>query len=281
MCDVGSRTCFGEISLLFNGRRTATVQTMEACYVIIIPKQTFNKYMKEPMLKKLNITIQFLKSLNFFDELDPNVLLILASKTNLSVLQANSLIIRQDKKSKYIYFISKGRVRILRNLPMLIVNEDIDETNYTKLFRDPDEKQLKDPNQVRHMLLELTELGQYECFGEEYKSVSNFMLNPGELIKKEVPYTAISSMQVECYCIKKKDFYEYIDDKTRKQFMIYMWRYPRDYELRSAYYEQHTWNQFKKGYIEKNVKIPSIIFNNSRRMQEIELEVARQEKKKN
>ena len=233
------------------------------------------------MLRKLNTTIQFLKSLNFFDELDPNVLLILASKTNLSVLQPNSLIIRQDKKSKYIYFISKGRVRILRNLPMLIFNEDIDETNYTKLFRDPEEGQLTDPTKVRHLLLELTELGQYECFGEHYQSVSNFMLNPGELSKKEVPYTAISSMPVECFCIKKKDFYEYIDDKTRKQFMIYMRRFPRDYELRSAYYEQYTWNQYKKGYIEKYVKIPSIIFNDSRRMQEIELEVAKQEKKRN
>lgn len=71
------------------------------------------------MLKQLNVTIQFLKSLNFFDELDPNVLLILASKTNMSVLQANTLVIRQDKKSKYIYFIKKGRVRIMRNIAFL------------------------------------------------------------------------------------------------------------------------------------------------------------------
>ena len=84
--------------------------------------------MKEPMLNKLNSTIQFFKSLNYFEELDPNVLLILATKTNLSVLQPNSLITRQDKKSKYIYFIKAGRVRILRNLPMLIVDEDIDES---------------------------------------------------------------------------------------------------------------------------------------------------------
>ena len=97
------------------------------------------KYIKEPMLQKLNVTIQFLKSLNFFDELDPNVLLILASKTNVSVLQSNTLIIRQDKKSKYIYFIKKGRVRIMRNIAFLKFpsNEVFDESNYTKLFKDP------------------------------------------------------------------------------------------------------------------------------------------------
>jgi len=54
---MGNKACFGELSLLFNGKRTATVKSMEASYVIIIPKAVFIKYMKQPMLKKLNITI--------------------------------------------------------------------------------------------------------------------------------------------------------------------------------------------------------------------------------
>lgn len=35
---MGNRTVFGELSLLFNGKRTATVKTMEASYVLVIPK---------------------------------------------------------------------------------------------------------------------------------------------------------------------------------------------------------------------------------------------------
>lgn len=54
---MGNRSIFGEISLLFSGKRTATVKSMESSYVIIIPKETFEKYMKEPMLKKLSTTI--------------------------------------------------------------------------------------------------------------------------------------------------------------------------------------------------------------------------------
>ena len=57
MCIIGNRTCFGELSLLFNSKRTATVQSLESCNVIIIPKSTFNKFMKKPMIKQLNITI--------------------------------------------------------------------------------------------------------------------------------------------------------------------------------------------------------------------------------
>ena len=50
MCVLGNRAMFGELSLLFNGPRTATVKTLEASYVIVIPKETFVKFIKEPML---------------------------------------------------------------------------------------------------------------------------------------------------------------------------------------------------------------------------------------
>jgi len=86
MCNMGSRTCFGELSLLFMGKRTATVKTQEACYVIVIPASSFNQYMRSPILKKLNVIISFYRSLNFMDGLDSNTLLIIASKTHITNL---------------------------------------------------------------------------------------------------------------------------------------------------------------------------------------------------
>ena len=51
------------------------------------------------MLKKLNVIISFFRSLNFMDGLDNNTLLIIASKTNIQILQSNTLVCRQDNKS--------------------------------------------------------------------------------------------------------------------------------------------------------------------------------------
>ena len=81
MSDISNRSMFGELSLLFGGKRTATVRTLESCHVIKISKDTFNKYVRGPLLKKLNMIQQFYRSLSFFDSLDPTILLILASKT--------------------------------------------------------------------------------------------------------------------------------------------------------------------------------------------------------
>ena len=63
-------------------------------------------------------------------------------------------------------------------------NDVIDTTNYTKLFKDPPDKHLQNPELVSFVQLEMTELGKYECFGEDYGNVSNFLLTPAELGKR-------------------------------------------------------------------------------------------------
>ena len=97
------------------------------------------------------------------------------------------------------------------------------------LFRDP---QNENNQQVETKIIELAELGQYESFGEDYEYTSNSMLTPAMLCQQKMNYASVSTMPVELYKIKKTDFYEYLDDKVRKKFMIYLRRYPRDYELR-------------------------------------------------
>jgi CRP-like cAMP-binding protein len=175
---MGNRTIFGELSLLFKGKRTATVKSQEACYVIVIPADSFNKYMRAPMLKKLNIIISFYRALNFMDGLDKNTLLILASKTNITILQSSTLVVRQDNKSKYLYFIKKGRVKILRSIEIIDnTGKEITVENYKCLFKEPEPFHRK-KGMTKFLLLELTELGQFECFGEDVETISNFLLSP-------------------------------------------------------------------------------------------------------
>lgn len=203
MCSLGNRACFGELSLLFSGKRTATVKTMEASYVIVIPKHVFIKYIKEPMLRKLTGTIQFLKSFTFFDELDQNTLLILASKTVMQVVQTDTLITKQGKKSKYLYFIAKGRVKIMRMLTMLKPYKQILDLpdGLTLLYKDPTEQQMQIPGLTMTKIVELAELGKYQCFGDDFSVASNFLLSTQQIAMAHIRYASISTMPTECYCI--------------------------------------------------------------------------------
>lgn len=100
--------------------------------------------MNDPLLKKLSGAIIFLKSLSIFNDLNPDTFHILASKTTNLIVQANTLLVRQDKKSKYIYFIKRGKVTIIKNIPFLKIKEKITEQNYMCLYKDPEKSQVND-----------------------------------------------------------------------------------------------------------------------------------------
>ena len=60
-----------------------------------------------------------------------------------------------------------------------------------------------------------------------------------------------------------------------------MRRYHSDFDLRSEFYELYTWNIFKQGYLDKYVEIPMQISGDPKMMQEIELNDAKNEIKRN
>ena len=150
------------------------------------------------------------------DSLPSNIILILASKTQLSHLQPHTLIQLQGNKSTNLWFVKYGRVKIIRNIE--VIEEKGREWtvhDYHEQFKEPTDAQRK-AGFVKHIQLEVTELGNAECFGEDYDSISNALLSPEELSKKPLPYTVISSQPLEVYCIKKTALYYYLDDQAKK-----------------------------------------------------------------
>ena len=69
MSRLGNRDIFGELSFILGRDRTATVQSMEACYVLHVPSEAFIKYMLKPLRRKLESTVAFLKSFSFFEDM--------------------------------------------------------------------------------------------------------------------------------------------------------------------------------------------------------------------
>ena len=57
MCKLESKSLFGELSLLFKGKRTASIITNDFCSIIVIPNAAFRRYMKVLLLRKLSVTI--------------------------------------------------------------------------------------------------------------------------------------------------------------------------------------------------------------------------------
>ena len=92
MCKLETKSLFGELSMLFKGKRTAGIITTDFCSLLVIPNSAFRKYMKALLLRKLSVTVSFYRSLSFMENLPTNVILILASKTELQKFSKDTLI---------------------------------------------------------------------------------------------------------------------------------------------------------------------------------------------
>ena len=92
MCKLETKSLFGELSMLFKGKRTASIITTDFCSLLVIPNAGFRKYMKTLLLRKLSVTVSFYRSLSFMENLPTNVILILASKTELQKFSKDTLI---------------------------------------------------------------------------------------------------------------------------------------------------------------------------------------------
>ena len=172
MCKLETKSLFGELSLLFKGKRTATISTNDFCSMLVIPNAAFRRYMKSLLLRKLSVTINFYRSLSFMDNLPTNVILILASKTELQRFSKDTLICMQGNKSSNVYFIKYGRVRILRTIDFTVPDKDPTIHNYKNLYNEPT-PELRQLGQVNQRQIEITELTNSESFGEDHEALAH------------------------------------------------------------------------------------------------------------
>ena len=137
MSKLEAKSLFGELSLLFKGKRTASVITQDFCSMLVIPNAAFRRYMKTLLLRKLSVTVNFYRSLSFMDALPTSVILILASKTELQKFSKDTLICMQGNKSSSVYFVKYGRVKILRNVDFVEAESEPTIHTYKDLYKVP------------------------------------------------------------------------------------------------------------------------------------------------
>jgi CRP-like cAMP-binding protein len=65
LSEMGRRTLFGELSLLFIEKRTATVIATEPTVLLVIPGVTFRRCMKGAVLQKINSLMDYFKSIKY------------------------------------------------------------------------------------------------------------------------------------------------------------------------------------------------------------------------
>uniref|UniRef100_A0A7N6AC28 cGMP-dependent protein kinase n=1 Tax=Anabas testudineus TaxID=64144 RepID=A0A7N6AC28_ANATE len=110
LCTMGPGKVFGELAILYNCTRTATVRTLAHVKLWAIDRQCFQTIMMRTGLIKHAEYMDFLKSVPTFQDLPEETLSKLADVMEETHYEDEEYIIRQGARGDTFFIISKGKV---------------------------------------------------------------------------------------------------------------------------------------------------------------------------
>ena len=105
---------FGELALLQNAKRTATVRTIEQCILLVLNGKKFREKLMEISEKELGERLVLLKSTAIFNVLDSIKLNTLTTGMIECSYEEGHMIIRKNEIAQNIYIIKSGYVECLK-----------------------------------------------------------------------------------------------------------------------------------------------------------------------
>ncbi|XP_060520136.1 cGMP-dependent protein kinase, isozyme 1 isoform X2 [Cylas formicarius] len=122
---MGPGKAFGELAILYNCTRTASIRAITDSKVWMLDRKVFQQIMKRTGLQRLQDNINFLKSVPLLENLNSDVLAKIADVLEVEFYPAGAYIIRQGASGDTFFIISSGSVKVTQRLPGHLEEEEI------------------------------------------------------------------------------------------------------------------------------------------------------------
>jgi CRP-like cAMP-binding protein len=258
ICELSDGDFFGEVALIYNIPRTATITALTETSLIRIDKHPFNRYLKHLFEGQLEDQIEFMQLCPIFNGMPKELLIKLGIRANIKKFATGQIILKTDSKCDSIYIIRRGTVKVTKEINFIKneakvkkrslkrnLSEILDFEKYRNykimqkekmkeiLSFGPSEQDMKEDNYIsKQITLEILKIGDifpsYYACNELYLDVQFESDNPCELI------------EIDTGNIKEiiPDTYEFIKKYSRP--------YPDEKFLRRFHYYNESWLKFKQ-----------------------------------
>ncbi|KAA0194128.1 cGMP-dependent protein kinase [Fasciolopsis buskii] len=125
--EIGRRTVLGELAILYNCQRTATVKASTACQLWAIDRKSFQTILRKKNIQRHRSRVAFLKSVPTFTKLPDGVLSQLADQLTEIKYQPNEYVIRQGARGDNFYIVCSGQVNVT-----IHPSDEQGQTDFTK-----------------------------------------------------------------------------------------------------------------------------------------------------
>lgn len=113
---LGTGKAFGELAILYNCKRTASIKALSPGEVWTLDRGVFQQIMMQTGMKKIEEKLNFLKSVPIFSKMSNDILLRLSDALEVTIYQKGEYIVRQGTHGDTFYIISEGQVRITKRV---------------------------------------------------------------------------------------------------------------------------------------------------------------------
>ncbi|CAD5112445.1 DgyrCDS1667 [Dimorphilus gyrociliatus] len=109
---------FGELALLKDIRRTATVTCRESCEMFVVDKEVFAQVCPRIFERELDEKLRFLKSINIFQNKfwSPDKLSSLAFDAQIQQFKTNKVVVKDSWKDEWFYICMTGQCKVIKCL---------------------------------------------------------------------------------------------------------------------------------------------------------------------
>lgn len=248
---------FGDLALLYNIPRTASIIALTDTSLIKIDKNPFNKYLKNLFEGQLQDQIEFLQICPLFHKLPKNLIIKLGIRAVIKKFATGQVILKNDSKCDSIFIIRRGTVKVVKEVQFIKnysklrqkkmkrnksqIMDINDYYNWQQIEKErllellalgPNEEDIKENNYInKNITLEILKVGDifppYYSSNELYLDVQFESDNPCELIELDI--SNIKEIVPETYEFIKK----------------YSKPYPNEEFLRRFHYYNESWLKFK------------------------------------
>eukprot|EP00747_Dinoflagellata_sp_TGD_P030170 gnl/TRDRNA2_/TRDRNA2_134446_c0_seq2.p1 gnl/TRDRNA2_/TRDRNA2_134446_c0~~gnl/TRDRNA2_/TRDRNA2_134446_c0_seq2.p1 ORF type:complete len:405 (+),score=118.75 gnl/TRDRNA2_/TRDRNA2_134446_c0_seq2:114-1328(+) len=111
---VNAGDVFGELALLYNCPRAASVEAKERCVCWKLDRETFNHIVKEASTNRRNRYDGFLKSVNILGSLDAYERSQIADALKCETYDKGAVIVKQDEPGDKFYIVEEGSLYALK-----------------------------------------------------------------------------------------------------------------------------------------------------------------------
>jgi len=101
---------FGEIALLYNDKRTASITAITDCETWVLSGDVFKHIIAANSIRRRNISLEYLEKVDLFKSLDRLDKLRLIDGLKMVAMNAGEYVFHQDDQGANFYVIEEGQI---------------------------------------------------------------------------------------------------------------------------------------------------------------------------